>query len=90
MAMMKAIVILEGGKSAGVRDVPMPKLRDEWVLVEVKAIGLNPTDWKHIDYGAADTGCRVGCDYAGIVEEVGRKVTRFKKGDRIAGLVHGW
>lgn len=29
-------------------------------------------------------------DYAGIVEEVGTKVTKpFKKGDRISGVVHG-
>lgn len=35
-------------------------------------------------------GLRAGCDYAGIVEEVGPDVTKaFKKGDRIAGPTHG-
>ena len=32
----------------------------------------------------------MGCDYAGIVEEVGPKVEKpWKKGDRIAGFTHG-
>ncbi|RYP06669.1 hypothetical protein DL765_009403 [Monosporascus sp. GIB2] len=87
-AMIKAIVVDAGGRSAAVQDVPIPKLRDGWVLVKVNAIGLNPTDWKHVDYGAAEAGCRLGCDYAGVVESIGSGVTKFKKGDRIAGAVH--
>ena len=38
----------------------------------------------------ATPGCTVGCDYSGVVEEVGSKVTKqWQKGDRIAGFVHG-
>ncbi|KAJ4245018.1 hypothetical protein NW762_014225 [Fusarium torreyae] len=85
----KAIVYVEKGK-ATIQEVPRPKLRDDYILVKVHAVGLNPTDWKHIDFGRAETGSRIGCDYAGIVEEVGSKVTKpFKKGDRISGVVHG-
>ncbi|KAK8083539.1 hypothetical protein PG996_002320 [Apiospora saccharicola] len=86
---IKAIVAVEKGK-AEVRNVAMPKLRNDYVLVKVKAVGLNPTDWKHVDFGLAPPGARVGCDYAGVVEEVGPAVTKdFRKGDRIAGVVHG-
>jgi NADPH:quinone reductase-like Zn-dependent oxidoreductase len=85
----KAIVYQAKGQAA-VQDVPLPRLRDEYVLVKVKAVGLNPTDWKHIDNAQLHPGNRVGCDYAGVVEEVGSKVTKpFKKGDRISGVVHG-
>lgn len=44
----KAIVVVEPGK-AKIDDVPDPKIPDGYVLVEVKAVGLNPTDWKSIE-----------------------------------------
>ncbi|KAK0642202.1 putative zinc-binding oxidoreductase ToxD [Cercophora newfieldiana] len=84
---MKAIK-MTGPRAAEIQEVPIPALRDDYVLVKVKAVALNPTDWKHIDFISA-TGCTVGCDYAGIIEEVGPQVTGWKKGDRIAGFTHG-
>lgn len=85
---MKAIKVAEAGK-AEIQEVPLPKLRDDYILVKVKSVALNPTDWKHIDF-LSKAGATVGCDYAGTVEEVGSKVTKdFKKGDRIAGFTHG-
>jgi NADPH:quinone reductase-like Zn-dependent oxidoreductase len=51
-------------------------------------LALNPTDWKHIQF--VDQECTVGCDIAGIVDEVGSAVTKpWKKGDRVCGFVHG-
>ena len=88
---VKAVIIKEKGVAA-IETVPTPKLRgDEWVRVRTTAVALNPTDWKHIDseLGGDPKGTRIGCDYAGVVLDVGSKVTKFKKGDRIAGLVHG-
>lgn len=87
MASMKAIAVIEGRKAV-ITDVPVPHGRDGWVLVKVKAVAINPTDWKHIDHGHADPGALIGCDYAGVVEKVGANVA-FEKGDRIAGFVHG-
>jgi len=83
-----AVVIVEKGV-AEVQQVPVPTLDDDFILVKTHAVALNPTDWKHIDY-MPSPGARVGCDYAGTVLEVGAKVTKdFKKGDRVAGVVHG-
>ncbi|CAH0053736.1 unnamed protein product [Clonostachys solani] len=85
----KAIVYVEKGKAA-IQEVSVPQLRDDYVLVKVNAVGVNPTDWKHVDFGITNPGSRVGCDFAGVVEAVGSKVTKpFKKGDRISGAVHG-
>jgi NADPH:quinone reductase-like Zn-dependent oxidoreductase len=83
-----AIIIKAAGHAELVK-ASIPKLRDDYIIVKVKAVALNPTDILHIDHFASP-GARVGCDYAGIVEEVGSTVTkRFRKGDRVAGFVHG-
>lgn len=82
-------VIIKAQGEAEIADVPIPKLRDDYLLVKTCAVALNPTDWKHIDF-MASPGARLGCDYAGVVEGVGKAVTKtFKKGDRITGPCHG-
>ncbi|KAL3431468.1 chaperonin 10-like protein [Aspergillus tetrazonus] len=89
MSTQKAVVITSPKQGGLVTDRPIPALRDDYILVKNVAVALNPTDWKHIAY-LAPPGVLVGCDYAGIVEEVGKNVKKpFKKGDRIAGFIHG-
>jgi len=86
---MKAIVSFGPKDARLVSDRPVPKLRDDYILVKNHSVALNPTDWKHIDFLATE-GALVGCDFAGTVEEVGKDVTKsVKKGDRIAGFTHG-
>ena len=85
----KAIIMAGPQEADLVTDRSIPELRDDYILVKTEAVALNPTDWKHIDF-ASTRGALSGCDYAGIVEDVGPKVTKpFKKGDRITGFVHG-
>ena len=83
-------IVMEGEKTAKVvHDRPIPKLRNGYLLVKVVAIALNPTDWKHIDFQNTP-GSLSGCDYAGVVEEVGAGYSKeWKVGDRICGAVHG-
>lgn len=89
-AEIKAVVITKPG-TAEVKTVSLPKLRDDYILVRATAVAVNPSDWKHVDMPVdGNVGTRVGSDYAGIVEQVGSKVTKpFAKGDRICGLAHG-
>ncbi|KAJ5652403.1 hypothetical protein N7507_009829 [Penicillium longicatenatum] len=44
---MKAIIYTEPKQTRLVTDRPLPKLREHTVIVEVAAVALNPTDWKH-------------------------------------------
>jgi NADPH:quinone reductase-like Zn-dependent oxidoreductase len=78
----------QGDGTAAVVEAPIPTLRPDYVLVKTIAVALNPTDWKHIGFVKSKT--TIGCDYAGIVDDVGSKVTLpFKKGDKIMGFSHG-
>ncbi|KAK6216840.1 TOXD protein [Colletotrichum tabaci] len=78
-----------GFKGAHVIDVPRPKITGQEILVKVKAVALNPSDYKHIDV-ISPKNCILGCDYAGEVVEVGPSAkTSWKVGDRVAGVVHG-
>ncbi|PKY03429.1 GroES-like protein [Aspergillus campestris IBT 28561] len=89
MATQKAVVVIAPERAGLVSDRPLPTLRDDYILVKTEAVALNPTDWKHIAFLAAP-GCLVGCDYAGVVQEVGKAVQKpFRRGDRIAGVAHG-
>ncbi|KAE8391157.1 chaperonin 10-like protein [Aspergillus alliaceus] len=81
---MKAIKTI-AGHQAEVQEVPIPQIRDDYLLVKVKAVALNPTDWKHIDL-VAPPGTTIGCDFAGIGSNV---ETEWKRGDRIAGFTYG-
>ena len=88
MSTIKALLIT-GEDEVGVRDVPIPFVPEKALLVKVKAVAINPTDWKYVHYKVGDIGSRCGCDFAGIVEEVGPGVTEYQKGDRVAGYAHG-
>lgn len=87
---MKALTFKRYGKSPdiGLTDLPRPTLKPDELLVEVHAAAVNPIDnmiltgiFKPIlDFQFPAT---VGSDLAGVVTEVGSRVTRFKPGDAI-------
>ncbi|KAK0755671.1 hypothetical protein N5P37_011783 [Trichoderma harzianum] len=86
----KAIVIQGPGEARLVTDRPIPSLRDDYILVKTAAVGLNPTDWKHVDYLVKEAGPVIGCDYAGVIEAIGPAVIKpLRKGDRVCGMAHG-
>ncbi|KAJ5182535.1 Protein TOXD [Penicillium capsulatum] len=89
MTTQKAIVVTSPKQASVVADRALPAIRDDYILVKTEAVALNPTDWKHVEY-MAPPGVLVGCDYAGVVQEVGKDVKKsLKKGDRVCGFAHG-
>jgi NADPH:quinone reductase-like Zn-dependent oxidoreductase len=90
---MKAIRIDEFGGTEVLKlvEVERPVPAADEILVKVYASGVNLVDCV-IRSGTNDTfksflklPLTLGCDLAGIVEEVGSGVTKFKKGDQVYG-----
>ncbi|KAF5349762.1 hypothetical protein D9758_010175 [Tetrapyrgos nigripes] len=78
----------KGDGKVELRQVDIPKPGPKDLLVKVVVAAQNPTDWK--SSGRFEGVAIVGCDYAGVVTEVGKDVTEdVKVGDRVAGMVFG-
>ncbi|PYI36631.1 GroES-like protein [Aspergillus indologenus CBS 114.80] len=89
MSTQRAVIVCKYGQVTLADDYPIPTLPDDYILVRNHTVALNPTDWKHVDFESC-TGAVVGCDYTGTVKAIGSQVRKsWKKGDRVAGFVHG-
>lgn len=80
------------GRAMELREVPEPTAADNEVVIRVKAGGLNPVDSKVQMAGAQfvwplDLPRVAGSELSGVVEDLGRHVTRFKVGDRVFARV---
>ena len=92
---MKAIVYNKFGNVDVLQTVEeaKPTIKSNQVLVKVKAVSINPMDWK-IRKGEMKlmSGSKfpkhTGVDFSGIIEELGSSVSGFKKGDEIFGIVN--
>ena len=80
-------------------DIEKPMPGDDEVLVKVHAASVNPLDWHYmrgspyfIRLGSgvgAPKDIRLGVDFAGTVEAVGKDVEQFKLGDEVFGGANG-
>ena len=96
---MKAIVHCEygGPEVLTLADVEKPTPADNQVLVKVRAASVNPLDltirglWllRPLSGLRKPKDTRVGVDYAGTVEAVGKNATQFKPGDEVFGGKNG-
>jgi NADPH:quinone reductase-like Zn-dependent oxidoreductase len=91
---MKAFYITTFGGSEVLQygDLPKPCPNKKEVLIEVKAVSLNPMDWKmRTGYLKAIAGKKfpmvLGTDFSGVVCELGKGVTGFSVGDTVYGAV---
>jgi len=94
---VKAVTYCDYGlANLKIDNVEKPTPADDQILVRVRAASINPYDWHFIEgtpkiirlFGIGlrkpkDT--RVGVDFAGVVEAVGKNVTQFKPGDEVFG-----
>lgn len=93
---MQAFILTgtNGPDSLQLADVPTPTPGSTDVLVRVKAISINPVDYKTARGKAmwsqlsAQPPVIDGWDIAGEVTEVGNQVSDFKPGDAVFGMVN--
>jgi aspyridone synthetase trans-acting enoyl reductase len=84
-----ALVAISPGVIALAKHIPVPEIKADQVLVKVKAVALNPSDWKLLDI-AYTPGAIAGADFAGTVVKRGREVQKqVEIGDRVCGCVFG-
>src|SRR5881398_1454933 len=95
--LMKAIVRCDYGlANLRLEDVEKPVPDNDQILVKVHAVSVNPYDWHFVEgtpyvMRAMGVGLRkpkeirLGVDFAGTVEAVGKNVTQFKPGDEVFG-----
>ncbi|QLL32773.1 hypothetical protein HG536_0D02950 [Torulaspora globosa] len=88
LKVMKAVVI-EGDRAVVSSSVPVPPLAKDMLRIKVKAVAVNPTDWKHVSFKIGPQGSILGCDVAGEIVEVGADVKNFKVGEVVYSAVHG-
>lgn len=91
---MKAINYSSYGTQENLKwvEIAVPTATGSQLLVKVKAVSINPIDWK-IRKGEMKLFMNkkfpkgLGVDFAGIVENVGSETTKFKKGDEVFGFL---
>lgn len=76
-AILKDIGLVE------VKDVSLPELEPNEVLVKVAVAGICGSDVHGFSSGLYEVGIIMGHEFSGTVENVGVDVTRFKKGYRV-------
>ncbi|HEX2919898.1 MAG TPA: NADP-dependent oxidoreductase [Bacteroidales bacterium] len=93
---MKAITLSDFGgiENLVIKELPVPVIGDSEVLVRNKAISINPVDIK-TRKGQSLAGALkefmpiiLGWDISGTVVETGSKVSQFKNGDDVFGLIN--
>jgi len=88
-ALMRAIAMTTNGGPTVLQpqDVISPKIQSpQDILIRLHAAGINPIDTKLRKRGTfypEQLPAILGCDGAGVVEEVGSEVTRFQTGDEV-------
>lgn len=85
-SIQKALVYPSAGSELRIEDIEVYKPGPDELFVEIHAAGLNPADWKvQTKYLPIINKfpAILGSDAAGIVKEVGERVSNFAIGDRM-------
>ena len=84
---MKAIVFSKNGKpdKLVLQEVDKSMPLDNEVLVRIHAVSVNAADYRSMQLGIVHKKKIFGADVAGVVEAIGKNVTKFRIGDAVFG-----
>jgi L-iditol 2-dehydrogenase len=91
MGTMKALLKVSKGKGQmEIRQVEIPKIKSNEVLIQVKYVGICGSDL-HIyhDEHPNHPPVILGHEFSGIITEVGSEVKNWRPGDRVVAELHG-
>jgi len=86
---MKAAVI-ERPERLVIKQVPVPEIRDDEVLIKVQYTGICGTDWSIFTgkYSADRLPLIPGHEFSGVVEKVGKNAVGIKEGDPVTADIN--
>lgn len=86
MARMMKAQVVESPNNMVFKEVPVPEINDDEVLIKVKYCGICGSDWSIYTgkYAADQLPLITGHEIFGVIDEVGKNAKGIKKGDRVA------
>ena len=90
MAKTMKAAVLESVKCFEIREVAIPEIADDEVLVKVKNTGICGTDWSIYNgwYSADKLPMIPGHEFSGVIAQVGKNGNGFKEGDRVTADIN--
>ena len=94
---MKAILLeqIGGVENFLIKDIKKPDIKENDVLISVKAIGINPVDFKARAIEdllnsliGEQRPAIIGWDISGTIVAIGNNVTKFEIGDDVFGMIN--
>jgi L-iditol 2-dehydrogenase len=86
---MKAAVFEKPGVIK-IKQVPVPEINDNQVLIKVKYTGICGTDWSIYNgwYSSDKLPMIPGHEFSGVIEQVGKNAKGLKEGDRVTADIN--
>jgi len=86
---MKAAIIEKPGVLT-IKNVPIPEINDDEVLIKVKVTGICGTDWSIFTgkYSADKLPLIAGHEFSGVIEKIGKNSKNLKIGDKVTADIN--
>jgi threonine dehydrogenase-like Zn-dependent dehydrogenase len=83
-------MVVEKPKKMALKQIPVPEIGDDEVLIKVKYTGICGTDWSIYTgkYSADKLPLVAGHEFSGVLAKAGRKTRGIKEGDRVTADIN--